>query len=336
MLLREFLYVDLDRVRGLLAQLDEGIVEASTETEKAEKLSGAGFKGLAEHSQRWGTERAVQKSQGDALFPTLEGALESLGLLTDLSADLQDVDFWTEEKLQSLAPPGTLVRVTAPGALFDARYVASTLAAFATTMRGLSNLGIMPPSAPPKLQKGQQGGQLPKARNQPASTSGALEDAIPDGDLNLGDEPMKAEFLRGIVRVSRGVFTPGLHLNLLPAGTEDSHAITARLQEGRQFMDGDAEVLFARYGTGLQEWTLVGSVGHYADVVDEDLMEEGVVGDDDSIRRARFARYVNGFMAQLGSTGFVDVPQAPGFSVVPLAVYRVVGQTTAWLTEPAG
>ena len=66
MLLRDFLYVDADKVRGLLLKLDEGIVEGSTEMEQSEKLSGAGFKGLAEHSQRWGSERTVQKSLGDA------------------------------------------------------------------------------------------------------------------------------------------------------------------------------------------------------------------------------------------------------------------------------
>lgn len=145
--------------------------------------------------------------------------------------------------------------------------------------------------------------------------------------MHLGDgDDLSADFLRGIVRISRGVFTPGLHLNLRPTGN-DTHTVTARLQEGRQFLDGDAEVLFARYGGGLQEWTLVGSVGHYGEVVGADVMNDNQLTDEDNnLNRSRFAAFVNGFMSHLGTIGFVDVPQFPGFSVVPLAVYRVIGQ----------
>ena len=69
MLLREFLYVDTDKVRGLLAQLEGGVSEGESETTRGEKRSGIGMKGLAEHYQQWGNERLVQKSLGDALFP---------------------------------------------------------------------------------------------------------------------------------------------------------------------------------------------------------------------------------------------------------------------------
>lgn len=48
MLLGEFLYVDSDKVRGLLAQLDQGIIEGSSEVEKSEKLTGGDLKGLTE------------------------------------------------------------------------------------------------------------------------------------------------------------------------------------------------------------------------------------------------------------------------------------------------
>jgi hypothetical protein len=326
MLLRDFLYVDADKVRGLLAQLDEGIVEARTEIDHTEKLSGLGLKGLAEHSQRWGSERASQKSLGDALFPALEQGLESLGLLHDISDRLAQEAFWGA-RLRSELPPGTLVRISAPSALFDARYVAATLSAFATSWQGLANLGVMgaTPPAPPK--RGASASSRPSQRkSNQESEPRHLEDDLPDVNLEVEGDTISREFLQGIIRVARGMFTPGLHLNMHPTGV-DSHVVTARLQEGRQFLDGDAEVLFARYGAGTQQWTMVGSIGHYGEAVAASASAApDLVDENGNVNRPRFASFVNAFLSQIGNLGFIDVPAEPGFSVVPLAVYRVVGK----------
>lgn len=338
MLLREFLYVDSDKVRGLLAQLDEGVVEGSTETKQSEKSSGAGVKGFAEHAQKWGNATSIQKSQGDALFPTLEAALESLGLMSDISAELLDPAYWGTDDLQQEFPPGSLVRITAPSALFDARYLATTLTAFATTWHGLVNIGAVDAvkTPAPPLKKGQQGSQRARADASQNSGPANLEDAIPDlGLLYGGEDGITAEFLKGIIRVGRGMFSPGLHLNMLPADV-DSHVVTARLQEGRQFLDGDADVLFARYGASLQEWTMVGSIGHYGvDVESFGTNDPGLADAEGNVNRSRFATYVNGLMSFLGNLGFIDAPKAPGFSVVPLAVYRVIGAPASAGDAPA-
>lgn len=333
MLLRDFLYVDSDKVRGLLAQLDEGIVEASSEAETNEKSSGLGLKSLAEHSQRWGSERMVQKSLGDALFPTLEQALESMGVLVDLSEPLQQTDFWGAG-MREQYPPGTLVRITAPAALFDARYLAATFAQFATSWQGLVDIEAIPgtpptPPTPPGKGGQRKGGSTNQRRKMAAQVDGPpqLEDAIPDTDLNFGGTVVPRTLLQGIVRLARGMFAPGLHLHMQPEGV-DGFGITARLQEGRQFLDSEPDVLFARYGAGLQEWTVVGSIGHYGVTVDEAVDSSGLTRPDNTVDRSRFVGFINQFMSFLGTQGFVDVPAEPGFSVVPLAVYRVVAQST--------
>lgn len=77
MILREFLYVDTDKVRALLAQLDDGIAEESLETERKEKRTTIGPRSAAQHLQGTGSESYTNKSLGDALFPTLEESLES-------------------------------------------------------------------------------------------------------------------------------------------------------------------------------------------------------------------------------------------------------------------
>jgi hypothetical protein len=112
-----------------------------------------------------------------------------------------------------------------------------------------------------------------------------------------------------------------------PVGAE-GFGVTARLQEGRQFLDSEPDVLFARYGAGLQEWTVVGSIGHYGVTVSGAVNNSGLTRADGTVDRSGFVRFINQFVSFIGTQGFVDVPAEPGFSVVPLAVYRVVARSS--------
>lgn len=327
MILREFLYVDTDKVRGMQAQLDGGIAEEERQTNKSDKKTEFGAKSLGAHSRGWGEENYIQKSLGDALFQFLEETLDSQGLLRDLSDELSDPDFWYSDDFREKVPPGALVRITAMGSLFDARYAASLLAGYATTYSGLQNLGVVPATSKKSPTGNHQG-----SRNNPvANHIDQPEDLIPEfGPVpQTGGPNIDAKYLRSIVKVARGMFTPGLHLNLSPANN-DQFIVGARLQEGRRFLDSETEILFARYGVGKQLWTLVGSIGHYARPEDRLMPEDpGLVNDQNQVIRIRFADYVNSFMRFLGSLGFADIPQYPSFSMVPLAVYRSVPRLTS-------
>lgn len=262
MILREYLYVDTSVVRGILAQLEAGIVESEASTSSKAKKTSGGVKGFAEHAQDWGETRTTTKALGDVLFPSLEDALEAEGLLEDVSEVVAMPGNWTPGAFEGLLPAGKVIRVTAPGYLIDARFVASLLNGFATTHHGLANLGHVPQSTtaplPPNAKKASRG----RYRELPGEAE-SLEGRIPLGRMLFSESdenPTSGEFLRGITQVARGMFSPGLHLVLAPEGAGGG-AITVRLQEGRQFLDTDTDVLFARYGVGAQEWTVVGQSG---------------------------------------------------------------------------
>ncbi|WP_432098868.1 DUF6414 family protein [Streptomyces sp. WAC 04229] len=330
MILREFLYVDTDKVRAMLAQLDGGVAEEERETSTQERRSTVGPRSFAQHLQVTGSERYTQKSLGDTLFPTLEEALESEGLLKDVSEEVSDLSQWTSGSMKEIAPPGSLVRITAMGSLFDSRYTASVFSAFASVALGLQGMGVLAPDsskAPPGKGKGRGGQQGPKPpRPGQVPPDRQLEDAIPDF---AGVAGVDGNSLRAIVRMARGIFAPGLHINLAPVDA-GSVLIGSRLQEGRQYLDTEADILFARYGTEPQEWTLVGSVGSYGPE-DTSLPDFNFFRPDGTVDRANFAENINGFMKTLGGMGFIDLPQYPGFSVIPFAVYRAIPRTSALL-----
>jgi hypothetical protein len=109
------------------------------------------------------------------------------------------------------------------------------------------------------------GTKPPRPQKQDVAGVPNLEDVIADfPPMGDGQDQLTPKFVRGIVKIARGLFAPGLHLNLVPT-TSDRIIIGARLQEGRAYLDSDPDILFARYGLGFQEWTLVGSIGHYAE-----------------------------------------------------------------------
>lgn len=135
-----------------------------------------------------------------------------------------------------------------------------------------------------------------------------------------GDESMSGEFLRGIIQVLRGMYAPGLHLMMDPRDSSVG-TISVRMQQGREYLDTDSDILFSRYGVTDQEWTVVGTVGHHAKAV-RSMGATDFVRDDGSIDRSKFARYVTQLGGVMGTQGLTDIAQDPGFTIVPWAIYR--------------
>lgn len=316
MFLREYVYVDFDKVRGLAGQLYDGVPEKATKISARQKQLGFDLKLVSAQGQA-GSEDAVERNLADSLFQDLETDLESLGLLVDKSEELQDAGGWGSSIF-----PGQIIRITAPGSLFHPNQMAEALVGVATASQGLSEMGI--------LSEEEQGG-TPKTKAQPQKGGNRnrkppiVEVRFPE-DLLPTDETLpllgvERGLLSGIIKVLRGVFGEGVHLHLRPAG-KNGPVISARLEQGRQFFDSSPEVLFSRYGLHEQDWTLVGMVGQFG-TSDVDSESPDITDENGNIVRARFVDLVASFMDS--TSGFADLPQSPGFSVVPLAVYRGIG-----------
>lgn len=318
--LREFLYVDSDKVNALLGQLMEGVPEEARQTDRSLRSTGGGARGFAWHQDDRGGEAQVQRSLADANFPELERILESEKIVTDLSDVLAESSSWLETGWREDCPPGSLVRVELRGTLFDARYVAQQLAGYASVVAGAQGMGIMPGKPGTKTQE-----------KNARTSDPQIEDSIPLFAAVEADQGQKIsrDFLQAIVRMSKGLFTEGLHLILRP-DDDSEFAVTARLEEGRRYLDTSPEILFARYGLDPQTWTLVGSVGHYPERQLAEMSPIEDVMDGTQVSRIRAAQGITAILRYLGVLGFADLPRYPSFSVVPIAVYR----TTTIGSEP--
>ncbi|CAM3575351.1 DUF6414 family protein [Dermacoccus barathri] len=327
MILREYLYVDGVAVRGLLAQIDSGITEKQSTKSSRTKLTGGGLKGFAEHAATSLEDTSYEKNFADALFPTLESALESEGLLEDVSALLTEAEPWEDSRLRTVLSPGKIIRVSAPGYLMDARFMANIMTGFAVTHRGLVHMGSIETDSTTPRPAGPKKGAVKSTKNAYKDLpheEDSLESYIPKGKIKFSaeeEDPISGEFLRGVVQVLRGMYPPGLHMHLVP--NHAGGAITIRLQEGRQYMDSSPDVLFSRYGVSEQEWTVVGTVGHHAAPTPDMGNPNFMTGD--VIHREKFAQFASGLAVTLGNLGLTDLAQTPGFSMVPWAVYRTLG-----------
>jgi hypothetical protein len=141
--LREFLYVDVARVRSYLAQLTEGLPDRVSEANEERsthdtglKLSGAGVARAASRSTRWEETRTY----GDLLLPLFEEHAETLGFLTDVTGEIERAADWHAGIIHRRLEPGTLFRWTGPVRLFDATHMADSIHRFEHIVEAVTKL----------------------------------------------------------------------------------------------------------------------------------------------------------------------------------------------------
>jgi hypothetical protein len=331
MFLREYIYVDSDKVRGLASQLYDGVPEKATRVSARQKKLQAGIKVVRGEGSS-SSEDAIEKSLGDSIFKDLEADLEALELLVDASEQLQTKEAW--EDIDSLASPGSILRITSPGTLFHPAQISDAIVGMATSAHGLFDLGQSSakaaPVVPPKAKSGNQKKSPQSGATPQAGELRNPEDYLPPGEIiPIMNAPRKS--MSGMIQIIRGVFGEGVHLHLRPLGV-DGPTVSARLESGRRFFDSSPEVLLSRYGLSRQEWTIVGITGQLGDKISPDE-SINITSAEGGVNRAKVVDLVHQFLGQTG--GLIDIPQKPGFSMVPLAVYRTIGKSISTQLESA-
>lgn len=116
--LREYLFVDVPRVRMLVSQLRGGAPEIATSTTGRSSRLRANLKLFeGERSKKRSDEDTIALS--DLHVSMLEEDAEAVGMLTDLSDRAGNPKFWKRGGLRRSLEPGMLLRVNAPTRLMD-------------------------------------------------------------------------------------------------------------------------------------------------------------------------------------------------------------------------
>ncbi|GAB2712087.1 DUF6414 family protein [Nocardia thraciensis] len=164
--LREYLYVDLEKVNGLASQVFDGLPEAIEESLKKGTRTQLANRNIGHVGKDRESDLMERRVLADATFPRLELDLEAQGYLHDISDQTQDGKDFTSGKLLGKYPAGSLVRITSQGRLVDPRYFARTIAGFATAAEGF---GLVGAKAPDPLIRPAGSGNRRKNKDRPSS-----------------------------------------------------------------------------------------------------------------------------------------------------------------------
>jgi hypothetical protein len=307
--LRDFLYLDVDRVRSLLAQLEGGVVEQSVErlTKSRDARAGGSLFGLFDLGGGLLRERATEqtKTLHDALFTLFEDAARSSGLF-DLDVDVADEAAWTNDLVHEALRPGQLLQITAPTRVLDAQHFRERVDRFAEWPRLVATF---------TLSDQLEAIKSPKERDRKVN---ALVAQSFGGDGSLDSIRKIGEFI--------DLFLAGqISLRQFPCGASPPKLAFAGTLLGRPgYLQEEREALFAKYGSSVTEWTVVSQVATVTG--DRPPMSELAIGElvnaADQIDRATLEDAAMQLMQLLESTGVAEGPTYPSIAVTPLAVYR--------------
>jgi hypothetical protein len=321
---KEFLYVDVERVRSYYAQLNRGVIDSVVSTSTTSKaldgearLAGFGVGGAATRE----ASRQEARSLQDLTYVVFEELLEREGLLTDLGSEWADADGWTSGRLHEELHDGQVLRFTGDVQVLDPSFVRDRIAQVARVARAIAGF-VLPEAAPePARPPSRQGGRTqPGAKGKSATQAReAQKDAAVQallGGASAGMFDDIAEFVTGFTNDSImvraqpcGPARPELHFGGVLLSRSD-------------YLQDDREALFSRYGSQLSDWTVVMQVARLPAATSPPAAELQPPLSNGQIDRVAVERMVSSLVTQVESTGLAEGSVFPAVPVTVLAIYR--------------
>jgi hypothetical protein len=329
-LVRDFLYVDIDRVRSMLAQLAGGAPEVVRErTSKLSTLGGT--VGLPPLSFQGGRNRSDEQEESrsltDLTFVLFEESAEAVGLLSDISDEASRVDRWRSGHLQKTLLVSQLIRITAPVRLIDPVHFEASVNRIDDLVEAFAAISaneqpLQPPTSGSSKARSGKPGAREGGRKAAAITAKKQE--------LLGSLP--ADALPIIGRLVAGLFRGGIWMRSLPCGPDiPDCSFAGALLDRTAYIEPERDALFSRYGVQPSEWTLVavvsrfGATGATSGAKPLGVQRPGVSAEMDRLQLEELAA---GLLAMFETVGVAEAPREPSIAVTPLALYRpLVGGT---------
>jgi len=342
--LRDTLYLDTARIRSLLAQLRGGVVEGVVERwgKRDERRLGVRLLGL-EGGGNLLDEASIEQTTTlqDALFGIFEEAAEEVSLFQEALVD--DPAPWRNGSVHRALTPGQLIRITAPTQILDAEHVGGELT------RAIESL-----EAFAYFQEAQDPTPLPSDTPLPPEVRSKRKKIDPD-EWRQAAIAARVEAIMGMpldgavgLRVMfEKILGGGISVRVFPCGAGHLDiALAGRLATREGYLRDEHDTLFAKYGWGSSEWTVVAQLATVPTKPAEkpldasfstELSDEGPLSTDDdpedsrppadddtdeALNRAEFEAMGIDLMKTFAEAGFMGAPVFPGITITPIAIYR--------------
>lgn len=346
--LREFLYVDVTRVRSLLAQLDGGVIDNAVNTRLnssnskfGAKVLGVSGDGGSDRSETWQESRSMQELS----YVIFEEIAESNQVIRDLDpGDLGREGNWENSDVHNSLTEGEIVRVFTTVLIVDPTFVVERMRKFIHTNEAIAafssssleetidalrdefesevEVQIAALSVPRDKKRAAEKAIRAKAKRLfDDAVEAATEEAAPTDNTSIENI---AEFFNAYLGKEM------IEVRFLAVGPEHPSCSFAGSLLGRdEYIQKEREALYSRYGCVLEGWT---SVLQIARVPTE---EAGIrarerdfgdleLTDDDVIRRSLVIQSAVHLTEMLEARGIAEGPLWPSISVIPLAIYRTI------------
>lgn len=297
--LKDFIYLDLDRVRSLASQLFEGVPEVlDSKSGKEEDITGKAkgnipflASGELNGSLLFRQEKTETKSLQHYIYILFESKLielEKLIVLNDkYSKDDRNLDVVRNELNET-----GIIKITAEVEIFDYEYVDNFLKMFKDLPDTVAELSSLGSTAPKKQAKKE-----------------ALKKMSADEWKNTIDP---------ISKLMNTMYKGIISLKIYPLGTESAPFLLGRIN--KNYLQYDREMLLFLYGTKpSQEWTIVGQISSIPKKIDETLDEPKFNEGYNMLDLEDMLKYILNIAI---STGLKFSVTYPSIGIIPLAIYR--------------
>jgi len=319
LVVRDFLYVDLSRVRSLLGQIALGAPESVTEQlQGAWEFSANLNLGVIQTgtNRTSGSGSTETRSLSDVHFALFEEAAEALGLLTDVTEMTANSSDWFGGKVRAELEEGQLIRVTGPVRLVDSKFVGESLDRMEKLLDGWAD--VMLASAEGRSSSNQPG---PTKRTSGGQRADRDRERAKLKKASFGGAA--PEMITALRSVMSSLLEDGISVRAMPCGEQHPQcSFSGTLLNRSEYVEPERGAIFARLGMRPTNWTMVGIVSRFAP---PEVTEFGAPeGDFD---RTAIETMTIGLMDRIESLGLSAAPAFPGIAVTPIALYRVLPWT---------
>lgn len=310
--LLDFLYVDVARVRSLLAQMAGGVASTAAETleEVRTRIAEASVPiARGGRTSSSSSRSETTRSLGDLIVPVFEEEAAAAGYLIDVSGELSDPDDWHSGEVHTRLPVGTILRHSGPTRLLDPVHVSELIKHFEGAASAVDRMTGSAPSG----SSGKGGRTTPKG--------GASARTAELRGLKKMTEPIR--------ELVENLLAGGISLRVFPCGAQHPDCgFGGLLLDRSDYIEPERGALFARHGVLVSDWTVVGVVnrlsrrGNALDLSDFDPSE--LIRQSGAINRQAIEGMVLQLLGMLEGVGMSEGPSWPSIGITPLAVYRTI------------